>query len=204
MYKIFKKKDRMTSADSKLVDTLTSRKQKNEMRYIKITTFFICLMFSIQSISSQSIDQIRNADIDSYSDSQIASYWNKAQQQGYSLEQLELIAKSKGMSSAKFMKLKNRILNLNTITKTESSYDVTSSETTELENFGLDGTALKKDIEKTELFGYDFFKNPSISFTPNLNLATPTTYQLGPGDELLIDIWGASCLLYTSPSPRDS
>ena len=192
MYKIFKKKDRMTSADSKLVDTLTSRKQKNEMRYIKITTFFICLMFSIQSISSQSIDQIRNADIDSYSDSQIASYWNKAQQQGYSLEQLELIAKSKGMSSAKFMKLKNRILNLNTITKTESSSDVTSSETYELETFGLDGSESKKDIEQNDLFGYDFFKNPSISFTPNLNLATPTTYQLGPGDELLIDIWGAS------------
>ena len=192
MYKIFKKKDRMTSAVSKLVDTLTSRKQKNEMRYIKITTFFICLMFSIQSISSQSIDQIRNADIDSYSDSQIASYWNKAQQQGYNLEQLELIAKSKGMSSAKFMKLKNRILNLNTITKTESSSDVASSEASELETFGLDGSESKKDIEKTELFGYDFFKNPSISFTPNLNLATPTNYQLGPGDELLIDIWGAS------------
>ena len=192
MYKIFKKKVRMISAVSKLVDTLTSRKQKNEMRYIKITTFFICLMFSIQSISSQSIDQIRNADIDSYSDSQIASYWNKAQQQGYNLEQLELIAKSKGMSSAKFMKLKNRILNLNTITKTESSSDVASSEASGLETFGLDGSESKKDIEKTELFGYDFFKNPSISFTPNLNLATPTNYQLGPGDELLIDIWGAS------------
>ena len=192
MYKIFKKKDRMISAVSKFIDALTSRKQKNEMRYIKITTFFICLMFSIQSISSQSIDQIRNADIDSYSDSQIASYWNKAQQQGYNLEQLELIAKSKGMSSAKFMKLKNRILNLNTITKTESSSDVASSEASELETFGLDGSESKKDIEKTELFGYDFFKNPSISFTPNLNLATPTNYQLGPGDELLIDIWGAS------------
>ena len=193
MYKIFKKKDRMTSADSKLVDTLTSRKQKNEMRYIKITTFFICLMFSIQSISSQSIDQIRNVDIDSYSDSQIASYWNKAQQQGYNLEQLELISKSKGMSSSEFMKLKNRILNLKTENKTNfSSNDEFSSEASESETFGLDGSESKKDIEKTELFGYDFFKNPSISFTPNLNLATPTNYQLGPGDELLIDIWGAS------------
>ena len=79
MYKIFKKKDRMISAVSKFIDTLTFRKQKNEMRYIKISTFFICLMFSIQSISSQSIDQIRNVDIDSYSDSQIASYWNNQQ-----------------------------------------------------------------------------------------------------------------------------
>jgi protein involved in polysaccharide export with SLBB domain len=193
MYKIFKKKDHMTSADSKLVDTLTSRKQKNEMRYIKISTFFICLIFSIQSISSQSIDQIRNVDIDSYSDSQIASYWNKAQQQGYNLEQLELISKSKGMSSSEFMKLKNRILNLKTENKTNfSSNDEFSSEASELETFGLDGSESKKDIEKTELFGYDFFKNPSISFTPNLNLATPTNYQLGPGDELLIDIWGAS------------
>ena len=47
-------------------------------------------------------------------------------------------------------------------------------------------------VGKNVLYGYDFFNNPNISFTPNLNLATPTTYQIGPGDELLIDVWGAA------------
>ena len=39
MYKIFKKKDRMISAVSKLIDAIIFRKQKKEMRNIKISTF---------------------------------------------------------------------------------------------------------------------------------------------------------------------
>jgi hypothetical protein len=39
MFKIFKKKDRMISAVSKLIDAIIFRKQKKEMRNIKISTF---------------------------------------------------------------------------------------------------------------------------------------------------------------------
>lgn len=42
------------------------------------------------------------------------------------------------------------------------------------------------------IFGQDVFSNPSLTFEPSDNLATPQDYTLGPGDEVIIDIWGAS------------
>lgn len=50
---------------------------------------------------------------------------------------------------------------------------------------------LPKDKTK-EIFGRDLFNNEKLTFEPNLNIATPENYRLGPGDEVLIDIWGAS------------
>ena len=41
-------------------------------------------------------------------------------------------------------------------------------------------------------FGYGFFNNPNVSFQPNVNLATPSNYQLGPGDGLVVSLWGAA------------
>lgn len=46
-------------------------------------------------------------------------------------------------------------------------------------------------IEK-KIFGHDVFSNKSLSFEPNENMATPSDYRLGPGDEVIIDVWGAS------------
>ena len=43
-----------------------------------------------------------------------------------------------------------------------------------------------------EVFGRNIFNTQSLTFEPNINLATPANYQLGPGDEVIIDIWGAS------------
>lgn len=42
------------------------------------------------------------------------------------------------------------------------------------------------------IFGHDVFSSPSLTFEPSDNLATPQDYHLGPGDEIIIDIWGAS------------
>ena len=43
-----------------------------------------------------------------------------------------------------------------------------------------------------EIFGHDIFKTDKLSFEPNMNIATPANYVLGPGDEILIDIYGTS------------
>lgn len=42
------------------------------------------------------------------------------------------------------------------------------------------------------IYGMDIFSSKDLSFEPNQNLATPEDYVLGPGDELVINIWGAS------------
>ncbi len=52
---------------------------------------------------------------------------------------------------------------------------------------------LSLQIEKiNEVFGRSLFNNNKLTFEPNLNIATPENYRLGPGDEVIIDIWGAS------------
>ena len=48
------------------------------------------------------------------------------------------------------------------------------------------------DIPEREIFGHSFFNNQELTFEPNENMATPQDYRLGPGDEVIIDIWGAS------------
>lgn len=48
------------------------------------------------------------------------------------------------------------------------------------------------ETEKDTIFGYDIFKNQDLTFEPSLNLATPRNYKLGPGDEVIIDIYGAN------------
>jgi protein involved in polysaccharide export with SLBB domain len=43
-----------------------------------------------------------------------------------------------------------------------------------------------------QIFGHDIFQNEKLTFEPNMNIATPASYVLGPGDEILIDIYGTS------------
>ncbi|WP_207153349.1 SLBB domain-containing protein [Prevotella herbatica] len=43
-----------------------------------------------------------------------------------------------------------------------------------------------------KVFGRDIFNNKLLSFEPNMNIATPTNYTIGPGDEVVIEIYGAS------------
>lgn len=49
----------------------------------------------------------------------------------------------------------------------------------------------EKNNQKT-VFGHDIFNNKLLTFEPNMNIATPQNYVLGPGDRLIIDIYGAS------------
>ena len=44
----------------------------------------------------------------------------------------------------------------------------------------------------SQIFGHDIFTNRNLTFEPSINLATPVDYRLGPGDEVIIDVWGAS------------
>lgn len=45
---------------------------------------------------------------------------------------------------------------------------------------------------KKEIFGHNLFQSSNMTFETGLNIATPKNYRLGPGDEVIIDIWGAS------------
>ena len=46
--------------------------------------------------------------------------------------------------------------------------------------------------EVNKVFGRNIFNTRNLTFEPSVNLATPPNYRLGPGDEVIIDIWGTS------------
>ena len=48
------------------------------------------------------------------------------------------------------------------------------------------------ELDRKKVFGRDIFNNKLLSFEPNMNIATPQSYVIGPGDVLVIDIYGAS------------
>lgn len=66
----------------------------------------------------------------------------------------------------------------------------------ELNTFIPDATAMLEKLlaekRKKKVFGRDIFNNKDLTFEPNMNIATPQNYILGPGDAVYIDIYGAS------------
>ncbi|RGO91052.1 capsule biosynthesis protein, partial [Bacteroides fragilis] len=61
----------------------------------------------------------------------------------------------------------------------------TKAQQEELQN----GTEQSKQLQ---VFGRNIFASWNLSFEPNLNIPTPENYRLGPGDEVIIDVWGTS------------
>lgn len=54
------------------------------------------------------------------------------------------------------------------------------------------GMYWEEEDPKQQIFGHNIFTNANLTFEPNVNVATPVNYRLGPGDEVIIDVWGAS------------
>lgn len=48
------------------------------------------------------------------------------------------------------------------------------------------------ETEKIKVYGRDIFNNKEITFAPEMNIAAPVDYVLGPGDEVYIDVYGAT------------
>ena len=55
-----------------------------------------------------------------------------------------------------------------------------------------DSTMMYLEKGKKEIFGHRIFQNKEVAFEAAYNLPTPSNYTLGPGDEVAIDVWGAS------------
>ena len=51
----------------------------------------------------------------------------------------------------------------------------------------------EEEVDPTErIFGHDIFNNENLTFEPNMNITAPQDYVIGPGDEVVVDIFGAT------------
>ena len=50
----------------------------------------------------------------------------------------------------------------------------------------------KEESNENQVFGRNIFNSEELTFEPSMNLPTPANYKLGPGDEVIVDVWGAN------------
>jgi protein involved in polysaccharide export with SLBB domain len=163
------------------------------MKKIIALLFFAFLL--LQSQASVAQDLLRGADlstlkVDNLSENDITKLKSQLKSNNLTIEQAEPLALSKGMPASEFAKLKIR-LQSNTSQSNSSEAPVTDKEKKEQGRKQEKITNVKvKDSVNALIFGSELFDNPTLNFEPDLKLATPLNYVLGPGDELQVSVYG--------------
>lgn len=137
-------------------------------------------------------------------DAQVIQYVQEGLSQGKSQQQLMMELSAKGVTTEQALRLKQMYENgeistesTQTKTVTDTSRMRESTEANKAEEAPKQESAPAEAPAKVNplsemVYGRNIFTNDKLSFEPDLNMATPQNYRLGPGDEIIIDIWGAS------------
>ena len=156
----------------------------------------------------QNIDQLKGKKLNDLDDTELISYWKQAQENGYSIDQIKILARAQGISEAEITQFEQRISKISKKTNNESEIiEFDSSSLTSIfgKNTIQDESEMSnaKTLAKLPIYGSNYFNNDNINSSPVLNVATPSSYELGPGDEILISIWGAAENEYSSLISRE-
>ena len=138
------------------------------------------------------------ANAQAMSDDEVMSYVKNAASQGKSQQTIykELVAR--GVSTSQLQRIKDKYeqqkedavanqSNKNVDTQRvnpEQAEDKAPAQSNDMTIDGPEGGI--------KVFGRDIFRNANLTFEPSMNIATPVNYRLGPGDQLQIEVWGAS------------
>ena len=170
------------------------------------TLFFLLLLFCGAAMAQQ------------MSDEQVVQYVKDAQKTGKSEREITVELMRRGVTREQVERIKEKYENAQNGQQVDEQASETrsrqrgkqsqpiqglrstSSERQQPSEFledslGVDERDLyweKKEDPTQQIFGHNIFSNPNLTFEPNYNIATPVDYRLGPGDEVIIDVWGAS------------
>lgn len=175
----------------------------------KIITLILCFITLSASLFAQSM-----------SDEQVIQYVKQAQMAGKSQNQMAIELRTKGVTPQQVERIKKKYEAAQAGTNDRKSAASISRNRTK-DNSGVLNPRISNEEEEDEenvddiasffnyqdsvpkIFGRDVFTNKNLTFEPNINIATPTNYMLGPGDQVIIDIWGASQNTFTEKISPD-
>ena len=153
--------------------------------------FIMASALQAQDLSNIDFQNLRASEL---SDQQIQRIWERAQSQGYSVSDLEQMALARGMQPSQVSALVRRLRQVRMQGGQNGQQQGQNGQ--QLRTVNQDLPQIPQDTtiqrKKSRIFGANLFRSDKITFTPSLNIPTPEDYQLGPGDELVIDIWGAA------------
>lgn len=141
------------------------------------------------------------------SDEQVVEYVKNAQAAGKSQKQMTTELLRRGVTQEQVLRIKSRYEATNSTAEgtgnkpnqmckravaLDSSYEAAELEDQKAVIDEKQDSKAHLEMSVRQIFGHNLFRNTNLSFEPSANLATPISYRLGPGDEVIIDIWGAS------------
>ncbi|WP_192923351.1 polysaccharide biosynthesis/export family protein, partial [Bacteroides xylanisolvens] len=132
------------------------------------------------------------------SDSQVLEYVKEGIRQGKEQKQLASELARKGVTKEQAMRVKQLYeqqnnVNASNATGTDVNESRLREEMKENTSDMLEDHPSTQDLARgNQVFGRNIFNTRNLTFEPSVNIATPLNYRLGPGDEVIIDIWGAS------------
>ena len=118
-------------------------------------------------------------------DSQVVAYLKDAKAEGKSQSQITMELMRRGVTQQQVERIRDQYL---------SDQDNASNNSNDEDRVREEAVeSIPQAIDTaSQIYGHNLFTNKNLTFEPNSNLATPENYTLGPGDEVIIDIWGAN------------
>jgi protein involved in polysaccharide export with SLBB domain len=153
--------------------------------------FFFALFFLTESFAQVSTQNLATVNVDALTDQQILQISQQAKTSGTTDEQLYSQLRERGMPAGQIDKLSSRLNQLRA--KDSRPYaDTTRRQLNYVPDSSTYNSNPRSQSLRLPVFGADLFANHNIRFEPNLNLATPVNYIIGPGDQLDISVYGLS------------
>ena len=138
------------------------------------------------------------ANAQAMSDDEVISYVKNAVNQGKSQQTIYKEVVARGVSTSQLQRIKDKYEQQKenaVANKTNKDVDTQRVNPEQAED---KAPAQSNDMTVDgpeggiKVFGRDIFRTANLTFEPSMNIATPVNYRLGPGDELQIEVWGAS------------
>lgn len=165
----------------------------NKNNFLRLFFVFFSIIgyhtsFSQDLLKGNDLSQLK---VEMISSSDLGKLKNQLTAAGISLDQAEQMAISKGMSPAEASKLKLKLATNSNNNEAKLTEKIQGTrENIEQENLDLNKGLKNAPLINPLIFGSELYSATSLSFEPNLKLATPVNYILGPEDQIQVSVFG--------------
>jgi protein involved in polysaccharide export with SLBB domain len=162
----------------------------NKLSLLKAVVFFVLIIFASSAVAQQKNLNGGQLNISQLSDQQIIQVWQQAQKAGMSESEAMSSLVKQGLSPNDVNTFKRRLIQIQSASKskfTSQNLVKDSSDFIKDSSWVISVPQVKKS---GNYYGYDFFSNPNANFEPNIRIATPKNFILGPDDVLSISLTG--------------
>ena len=169
------------------------------MRIYLIIQLVLTLCFALNpEVYGQGKVNAATVDVTSFNDTQIQRIIQEIQSRGLTNEQAVELARAQGANQTQIDQLMSRVQQLQITNQGKInpvSTPVTGANAAYI-NYSSTKAPVKVSEKTKKIFGYQLFNSENLTFEPAVNVPVSKNYILGVGDQLSINVWGASQMVY--------